>query len=140
MRLNRRYSLRGLDKVRTETGMFYTSYNIGKLSKKLNISRKELTFLDSPKTHRAGERVMSSVTRFLENKLKLKVNHSKSGVDYAHRRKFLGFSFTCNKEARIRISKESLKRLKDKIRLLTNPCWSISIETRIEILNKYLSG
>ena len=92
------------------------------------------------KSPRSGERVLESITRFLSKRLKLKVNESKSGVDYAHRRKFLGFSFTSESETRIRISKSSLKRVKDKIRQLTNPCWSLSMEERIDILNKYLSG
>jgi retron-type reverse transcriptase len=51
------------------------------------------------KTKRAGERVKASVTRFLEGKLKLKVNEEKSAVDGPWNRKFLGFSFTVQKEA-----------------------------------------
>ncbi len=45
------------------------------------------------KSRKAGERVMQSITTFLEQTLKLKVNHSKSAVDRPWRRKFLGFSF-----------------------------------------------
>ena len=70
------------------------------------------------KTKRAGERVKKSVTKFLEGKLKLKVNEEKSAVDRPWKRKFLGFSFTAQKEARIRIAPKSLKRVKDRIRKL----------------------
>lgn len=73
------------------------------------------------KTKRAGERVKESVTRFLEGKLKLKVNEEKSAVDWPWKRKFPGFSFTYGKETRIRIAPKSLKRVKDKIRQLTTP-------------------
>jgi group II intron reverse transcriptase/maturase len=92
------------------------------------------------KTKRAGERVKASVTRFLEGKLKLKVNEEKSAVDWPWKRKFLGFSFTAQKEARIRISPKSLKRVKDKIRELTASTWSIPMKARIQLLNQYLMG
>jgi group II intron reverse transcriptase/maturase len=92
------------------------------------------------KTKRAGERVKASVTRFLEGRLKLKVNEEKSAVDRPWNRKFLGFSFTIQKETRIRISPKSLKRVKDKIRELTNSTWSIPMEMRIKLLNQYLMG
>jgi len=92
------------------------------------------------KTKRAGERVKASVERYLEGKLKLKVNKEKSAVEKPWKRKFLGFSFTAQKEARIRISPKSLKRVKDKIRTLTKPTWSVSMEERIRQLNQYLMG
>jgi group II intron reverse transcriptase/maturase len=92
------------------------------------------------RTRRAGERVKESVTRFLEGRLKLKVNEEKSAVDLPSKRKFLGFSFTAQEEARIRISPKSLKRVKDKIRELTKPTWSIPMEMRIKQLNQYLMG
>jgi group II intron reverse transcriptase/maturase len=92
------------------------------------------------KTTRAGMRVKESVKRFLEGKLKLKVNEEKSAVDRPWKRKFLGFSFTLQKEARIRIAPKSLKRVKDKIRALTDPTRSMPMEERIEKLNRYLMG
>lgn len=92
------------------------------------------------KTKRAGERVKQSVTRYLEGKLKLWVNEEKSAVDRPWKRKFLGFSFTMQKEAKIRIAPKSLKRVKEKIRMLTKPTWSISMEQRIQLLNQYLMG
>jgi len=50
------------------------------------------------KSKRAGERVMKSVTAYLNNRLRLKVNETKSAVDRPQRRKFLGFSMYFNKE------------------------------------------
>ena len=67
------------------------------------------------KTKKAGNRVMNSVTSFIEGKLKLKVNLNKSAVDRPWKRKFLGFSFTFHKEPKVRIAKESVKRMKNKI-------------------------
>ena len=60
------------------------------------------------KSRRAGERTMASVTRFVEGKLRLKVNEKKSAVDRPWKRKFLGFSFTFSKEPKVRIAKESI--------------------------------
>lgn len=92
------------------------------------------------KTKKAGNRVKESITQFIENKLRLKVNQEKSAVDRPWKRKFLGFTFTSTKEVKIRISPESKKRLKGKIRELTSRSKSISMEQRIERLNRYLIG
>src|SRR5215510_7742658 len=62
------------------------------------------------RSERAGERVMISVTRFLARRLKLKVNEAKSAVARPGRRKFLGFSFSSNKEPKRRISPKALLR------------------------------
>ncbi len=66
----------------------------------------------------AGERVMKSITRFVEGKLKLKVNREKSAVDRPWRRKFLGFSFLSIKQATIRLAPKTISRFKEKIREL----------------------
>jgi group II intron reverse transcriptase/maturase len=92
------------------------------------------------KTEKAGYRVMSSITRFIEGKLRLKVNQTKSAVDRPWKRKFLGFSFTWNKSPKVRISKESVKRLKKKVKELTSRSKSIPMEQRIRKLNEYLIG
>lgn len=89
---------------------------------------------------KAGERVMNSITDFIEKKLKLKVNREKSAVDRPWRRKFLGFSFTIHKEPKVRIANESIKRLKAKIRVLTSRSKPIPMEMRIKKLNQYLVG
>ncbi len=90
---------------------------------------------------RSGERVKESLTRFLRDKLKLKVNEEKSAVDRPSKRKFLGFSFVRRGPAvKIRISPQSIARLKERIRIYTDPHWSISMEERMKVLNRYLRG
>lgn len=92
------------------------------------------------KTKRAGERVMESVQTFIERKLRLKVNEKKSAVDRPWKRKFLGFSFTNHKEPKVRIAKESLQRMKKKIREITSRKKPYPMEYRIHQLNRYLIG
>lgn len=89
---------------------------------------------------RAGERVMESVTRFVEGKLKLKVNREKSAVDRPWNRKFLGFSFLPNRQATIRLAPKTIKTFKDKVRELTSRSKSMSLDKRIGDLNRYLMG
>lgn len=73
------------------------------------------------RSKRAGLRTMGNLTKFIEGKLKLKVNEQKSAVDRPWKRKFLGFSFTVDKKnPKIRIHKESMKRFKQRIRELTS--------------------
>lgn len=92
------------------------------------------------KTPKAGNRVMKSVTSFIEEKLKLKVNTSKSAVDRPWKRKFLGFSFTHHQAPKVRIAKASINRMKDKIRDITSRSKPYSMEERIQKLNQYLTG
>jgi len=89
----------------------------------------------------AGNRVMKSVKRFIETKLKLKVNEAKSAVDRPWRRKFLGFSFYNSKDGvRIRIHEKSIKRFKEKVREVTNRNKGISMSVRIQRLNQITMG
>ena len=92
------------------------------------------------KSKRAGERTMASIQRFIEKKLRLKVNEKKSAVDRPWKRKFLGFSFTSSKEPKVRIAKESLKRMKKKVREITSRKMPYPMEYRIQKLNQYLIG
>ncbi|GAE37703.1 group II intron reverse transcriptase/maturase [Halalkalibacter akibai] len=92
------------------------------------------------RSKRAGLRVMESVTSFIENKLKLKVNREKSSVDRPWKRKFLGFSFTTGRELKIRVAKESINRLKQRIRELTSRRHSIEMSERLRKLNRYITG
>jgi RNA-directed DNA polymerase len=92
------------------------------------------------KSKRAGERTMASVKRFIEGKLRLKVNEKKSAVDRPWKRKFLGFSFTPSKEPKVRIDKQSLKRMKKKVREITSRKMPYPMEYRIKKLNQYLLG
>ena len=64
----------------------------------------------------AGKRVMASLERFLEKRLRLKVNREKSAVERPWKRKFLGYSVTANREPRLRVAKQSVKRLRAKLR------------------------
>ncbi|ANB59628.1 group II intron reverse transcriptase/maturase [Anoxybacteroides amylolyticum] len=92
------------------------------------------------KSWKAGQRVMKSVSTFLEQHLKLKVNREKSAVDRPWKRKFLGFSFTFHKDPKVRIAKESMERLKRKIREITSRSKPYPMEVRVERLNQYLTG
>lgn len=89
---------------------------------------------------RAGQRVYASITKFIEERLKLKVNVQKSAVDCPSKRKFLGFSFTSCREAKLRIAPKTKTKFKEKIRQLTRRSWGISMKERLEKLNAYLLG
>ncbi|MCA1600606.1 MAG: group II intron reverse transcriptase/maturase [Acidobacteria bacterium] len=64
----------------------------------------------------AGERVMKSISRFLERRLRLKVNAEKSAVARPWERKFLGYSLTWHREPRLKVATSSVQRLKEKLR------------------------
>ena len=64
----------------------------------------------------AAERVLQSITSFLERRLRLKVNAEKSAVARPWERKFLGYSLTSNREPRLKVAQESVQRLKGKLR------------------------
>lgn len=93
------------------------------------------------KSKKAGMRVKESITEIIEDKLKLKVNKSKSAVDIVSKRKFLGFSFYFAKSgAEIRIHEKSWKRLKDKIKFITNRNSSINMDYRLKKLKQITVG
>lgn len=90
---------------------------------------------------RAGQRVMAGISKYIEERLKLKVNRKKSAVDYPQRRKFLGFSFyRKQEEIRVRIHPKSLKRFKDKVRAITSRSNAWDMEARIKKLNQAIQG
>ena len=64
----------------------------------------------------AGERVLKSLARLLERRLRLQVNTEKSAVARPWQRKFLGYSFTSLRESRLKVARESVQRLKEKLR------------------------
>ena len=73
------------------------------------------------KTRKAAERVMKSITEFIEEKLKLKVNKEKSAIGRPWERKFLGFSFyRINGEIRIRIHPKSIQKVKERVKTITS--------------------
>ena len=96
------------------------------------------------KSIRSAQRVYESIKSFIENKLYLKVNESKSKVDIVTNDiKFLGFGFYYSPqldEIRVRVHHKSLKRVKDKIRTLTSRSYSIDMERRIEKVNYLIVG
>ena len=89
---------------------------------------------------RAGERVMASVSRFLEKKLKLKVNRGKSAVARPGKRKFLGFSFTSGSEPKRRIAPQALERFKLRVRELTRTGRHLAPAHLVNRLKLFLTG
>ena len=88
-------------------------------------------------SRKAGERVMESLTSFIEGKLKLKINQTKSAVDRVWNRAFLGYSFS--EDGRKVLAVKSCKRFKDKVRRLTRK-GGCSLSQRMVMLNRYLQG
>src|SRR5271167_1952633 len=83
------------------------------------------------RSEQAGRRVMKSITRFIEHKLKVKVNESKSAVAKPQERKFLGFSFSAGPEIKRTIAPKALERFKHRIREITRRAKGVSMETTI---------
>lgn len=94
-------------------------------------------FIILVKSQRAGKRVLASITRFLEKRLKLTVNEKKSQVVPINQCKFLGFSFKGNN---IIIHPQSLEKFKREIRRLTGRSWGVSMRVRYYKLKLYLRG
>ena len=92
------------------------------------------------RSERAGQRVMESVTRFIMQELKLKVNEAKSAVARPQERKFLGFSFTIGPEVKRIIAPKALDRFKQRIREITRRAKGVSMMTTIEELAPYMRG
>jgi len=90
------------------------------------------------RSRKAGERVMENVIKFIEEKLKLKVNRSKSGVKHCSDVKFLGY--TIMPEGKVRVADKSIERLKDKIRTVTRRNLGHNFESIIRELNRILVG
>lgn len=67
-------------------------------------------------SRRSGERVMASVTQFLEGRMKLKVNRDKSAVDRPVNRVFLGYSFMNEQRVRIRVPEKSCNKMREKLK------------------------
>ncbi|MCD5414357.1 MAG: group II intron reverse transcriptase/maturase [Clostridiales bacterium] len=119
--------LDGLDKELEKRGHKYVRYADG-----CNIYLK---------SRRAGERVLKSITKFLERKLKLKVNEKKSAVDAPTKRKFLEDSFYYSRGGiRFRVHKGSLEKFKRKIKGITNRNVSMHFDYRIKKLSEVIIG
>jgi RNA-directed DNA polymerase len=92
------------------------------------------------RSEQAGQRVMESITRFITQKLKLKVNEAKSAVARPQERKFLGFSFTADPEVKRVIAPKALDRFKRRIREITGRAKGVSMKTTMEELAPYMRG
>ena len=92
------------------------------------------------RSERAGQRVMESITRFISQKLKLKVNETKSAVARPQERKFLGFSFTGGPEVKRAIAPKALNRFRERIREITLRAKGVSIRTTMAELAPYMRG
>ncbi len=86
---------------------------------------------------RAGNRVMQSIKRFVEKKLRLKVNDAKSKVALMEECKFLGFTI---KRGKARWHEKSLKSFKARVRELTNKNWGVSMDYRLRKFGEYVRG
>jgi RNA-directed DNA polymerase len=86
----------------------------------------------------AGERVMASVRRYLERRLRLRVNQQKSAVAPVGERKFLGYRLDA--DGTLGIAPKSLARAKDRLRQITKRNRAISLEQMIGEANSFLAG
>ena len=94
-------------------------------------------FIIVVKSQRAGERVMESITRFLNKKLKLKINTEKSQVVTTNNCSFLGFTF---KGTKIYWTEKSYQKFRWRIRQITSRTWGISMKERLKVLRQYVNG
>ncbi len=93
------------------------------------------------RSERAGRRVMESVSRFIEKKLRLKINRQKSAVGRPWDRKYLGFCMTNSRKApKIRIHWKTIKRFKERVREITARRRGRSISQVIRELNTFTRG
>ena len=89
---------------------------------------------------RAGHRVMTSLTRFITTRLKLRVNAGKSAVAPARVRSFLGFSFTGGPRAKRRLTASTRGRFRTRVRRLTRRVRGVSLRQMVRELARYLLG
>lgn len=94
-------------------------------------------FLIVVHSQRAGERVKASLTRFLQQHLKLEINEAKSTVGPTNACAFLGFTFH---GTRIYWSPEAFQDFRYRLRKLTGRSWGVSMAYRIRKLNEYIRG
>ena len=91
-------------------------------------------------SERAGMGLLHSLTCFLQERLKLKVNQAKSAVAQPWRRKFLGYSVTWHSKPKLRIARPSLGRLTEKVRALLRGGQGRSVLNTLRTLNPVLRG
>ena len=91
-------------------------------------------------SERAGVGLLDSLTGFLEQRLKLKVNQAKSAVARPWQRKFLGYSLTWHQRPKLRIAKPSRQKLTEKVRALMRGAHGRNLAATIQTLNPVLRG
>ncbi|WP_245905458.1 group II intron reverse transcriptase/maturase [Photobacterium lipolyticum] len=89
------------------------------------------------KSQRAGQRVLLSISHYLQSRLKLTVNTTKSHVVRSIESKFLGFTFRAN---RIQWHPKTLLKFKQQVRRLTNRNWGVSMKYQLFKISQYLRG
>ena len=93
------------------------------------------------RSERAAQRVGESVTRWIEQRLKLVVNREKTRITPAVGATLLGFAFYRRRgSVRIRVAPGAITRMKQQIRRLTARSWGVSLPTRIAKLNQFITG
>jgi group II intron reverse transcriptase/maturase len=93
------------------------------------------------KSRKAANRVMASITKFIEEELKLKVNKEKSAVDKPWKLKFLGFSFYHKKGGiGIRVHQKPVAKFKQKLKEITGRSNAMSMEQRLIKLKQAITG
>lgn len=95
------------------------------------------------RSERAAQRVLGSITTFIEDRLKLKVNREKSKVSSVFKVSLLGFGYYRpggRGPVRIRVDRKAIARLKNEIRKLTSRTWSTSMEHRMGKMGRIISG
>jgi RNA-directed DNA polymerase len=90
------------------------------------------------RTQAAGERVLASLTQFLETRLRLRVNREKSAAAHISERKFLGHRLLAG--GRLGIAPQSLQRAQQKVRELTRRSRGVSLGQMVSELNSFLTG
>ena len=89
----------------------------------------------------AANRVMATVTKWIERKLGLKVNVTKTKVTKPSKLKYLGFGFWKGKDGwKARPHQDSIKRFERKLKKLTKRSWSVTMDERIKRLNQVIRG
>jgi group II intron reverse transcriptase/maturase len=94
------------------------------------------------RSKRAAYRVLEVATRFFEDRLRLKVNRTKSSVKPASSAELLGYAFYFAKgsQVKLRMAPATRQRVKERLRALTSRRWSVSMEERLRRLNQYIRG
>lgn len=92
------------------------------------------------RSRQAGLRVLASLTRFITNRLKLRVNQQKSAVGLGATRPFLGFSFTAARKPKRRLAPSTIRRFKRRIRVVTRRTRSVSIVRMARDLSQFVRG